>query len=228
MRLEKASCIIPCLQCVQESTCTRAFTTRKGGYKLNLRILLFAVLLLALAGACGDGPDKPGGITPPARLPVISTPAPNQQGGALAVPCDLNEFVEITPNLPYDVTVTNDDHGLKSLKGVLMDVCMGAVGQDKKTTTETLGKGIQAWLESHYPKGSTEKSQADFEAKVCEEVSRLMTSDSSLRRISWVSLATTGTFSLDVMPVTGTIPPPKPSGNYTDPGCKLPKIGPTA
>lgn len=190
--------------------------------------LLSAGLALLLLGACGDGPDPREGNFPVGRPTSTRTAVPKQEAGAFMVPCELTQFIQTTPRLPYEVKVTDDKQGLVSLSGVLVSACMGATGQEKKVATEVLGKGIQTWLEATYPKGTTVTDQIEFEAKVCMEVARLVSATPVLAKVSWVALATHGTFTMELKPVTGNETPPAPPGNYSDPGCKLPRTGPTA
>ena len=190
-------------------------------------VIVLVTLGAAIMAACGDGPDGVG-VTPPPRQPApIGSPIP-QQGGAFVIPCNQDEYVQTTPRLDYEVKVTNDDNNLVSLSGVQVNACMGLTQQAKRSATVVLGEGLQTWLEATYPKGTTEVSQEEFEAKVCVEVSRLISTQPSLSRVTWVSLATFGTFTMELKPVTGRQPPPPTQGNYSDPGCKLPRVGPTA
>lgn len=186
-------------------------------------VWLFLGLILAVFSAsCGDG-ENHAGVFPPTptqrATPVKSDP---NAGPQLVLPCTADQYVQIKPNLTYEVKVTDDPDGLQGFVGVLMDACMGQPFPTNKTAVETLGKGVQHWLMEAYPRGATEKSQTELEAKVCQEVARLIASDPVLSKVTWVSLATTGTWQLPLKPAKIT------SGEYTPPGCKLPTKGPTA
>ena len=185
-------------------------------------LVLICLILTCFVAGCGDGSKESAGVKPPTAKSVATrgTSSPEIQ---LVVPCALDEYVQITPNLLYDVKVVDGEDGLMSLRGVLMDTCMGQTGLGKKTTAEKLGNGVEKWLESTYPRGATEQNQTDFEAKVCTEIARIISSDPSLRKITWVSLATNGIWDISKLS-----PPKVQSGRYTPPGCSIPKSGPSA
>ena len=190
---------------------------------MYLRLVLVLGVLMALLGACGDGPDQQsGGILPsaPANVP---TKAPALTG-QYVLPCDTSEYTRVKTGIAtYEVKVTADPDGLISLNGVLLDVCTGVKGDQLLKAAQALSDGMLTWMGETYPQGSTEISQTVFEAKVCTEIARLIKSVSDLSRVSWVGPATNGTWDMSKMK------PPKPIvGKVEPPSCPIPMPGPTA